>query len=995
MNEGHEQDLTRSLGGGGRDPTGAEAAGADGARQGEPPVPESLGQYRILRLIGEGGMGAVYEAEQKSPRRTVALKVIRPGYFTPELLRRFELESQVLGRLQHPGIAQIYEAGVFANPEEGAGPRRPPAPIPFFAMEFVRGVPLTEYADSRKLGTRERLELLAKICDAVYHAHQKGVIHRDLKPSNILVTELDSPSGPSTQRAALSTSAQPKILDFGVARATDSDIQQTTMQTDVGQLIGTVPYMSPEQVTGDPNELDTRSDVYALGVIAYELLAGRLPHDLRRKMIHEAARIIREEEPTRLSSINRTLRGDVETIVAKALEKEKTRRYQSAESLASDIRRYLKDEPIAARPAGTWYQAAKFAKRNRGLVTGLAAAFVLLIAGVIGTGIGLKQAVDARDAESVARKEADTQRDAAVVAKVEERKQREAAEAQRDKAEKIADFMSDTLDGVGPSVARGRDITMLKEMMDAAAARIEKGDLRDAPEAELRLRGTIGGTYRDLSLYPESARMLEPIVALARSLHEGDHPETAGALNRLARLLQDRGDLPGAEALYRDALDMTRRLHPGDHPDVAQGLNNLGILLQDRGDLATSERLCREALEMWRRVFPGDHSDVASGLNNLALALKKRGDLSGAEPLYRESLEMWQRLFPGDHPLVAMGLSNLASLLKERADLTGAEALFRRALNMDRRLFGADSTVVAIDLNNLAGVLFRRADMTGAESLYREALEMTRRLFPGDHPSVASSLNNLAALLQARGALDDAEPLFREALEMRERLFPGDHPEVAQGLNNLASVCRDRGDLAGAEPLYKGALEMYRRLFPGDHPDVDIALNNVALLLKTRGDLAGAEPLFREALEMSRRLFPGDHPDVAISLSNLAALLNARGDAGAAEPLYREAFEMRRRVMGEDHPRTLVSLYNLVTTLMMQERYAEAAPLAEQCVDGNTRRFGPGHSETRDAIALAVTLHESWHKAEPGRGHDARAAEWKAKLDALAPPAEAAPDAPK
>ncbi|MCC6383213.1 MAG: protein kinase, partial [Dehalococcoidia bacterium] len=317
------------------------------------PVPARLGRYTIRRILGEGGMGTVYLAEQENPRREVALKVIRAGYLAPELLRRFELESQVLGRLQHPGIAQIYEAGVFeghragvpSHADDESSSRRASSlhsvtsslrhsvtssPIPFFAMEFIRGVPLTEYADSQRLGTRQRLELLAKVCDAVYHAHQKGVIHRDLKPGNILVADGESErradqetqrrseaGGSSASSRSVSSSlrhsvssAQPKILDFGVARATDSDIQQTTMQTDVGQLIGTVPYMSPEQVTGDPNELDTRSDVYALGVIAYELLAGRLPHDLRRKMIHEAARIIREEEPTRLSSINRTLRGD-------------------------------------------------------------------------------------------------------------------------------------------------------------------------------------------------------------------------------------------------------------------------------------------------------------------------------------------------------------------------------------------------------------------------------------------------------------------------------------------------------------------------------------------------------------------------------------------------------------------------------------------------------------------------------------------------------------
>ncbi|MEK6700976.1 MAG: protein kinase, partial [Planctomycetota bacterium] len=356
---------------------GASTSGAGAA------IPARIGRYSILRVLGEGGMGTVYEAEQDQPKRAVALKVIRSGSLSPQLLKRFEYESQVLGRLQHPGIAQVYEAGTMED-ERGR-------PVPFFAMEFIRGVALTEYAASKNLGTRERLELVARICDAVYHAHQKGVIHRDLKPGNILVDE----------------SGQPKILDFGVARATDSDLHRTTMQTDIGQLIGTVPYMSPEQVGGDPDELDTRSDVYALGVVAYELLSGRLPYDLTRRVVHEAARIIREEEPTRLSSIDRALRGDVETIIAKSLEKDKVRRYQSAESLASDIRRYLKDEPIAARPASTWYQVRKFSRRHRTLVLGVIASFVVLLAG-LGTTLWQAQvAREQRDAAIEARRRAE------------------------------------------------------------------------------------------------------------------------------------------------------------------------------------------------------------------------------------------------------------------------------------------------------------------------------------------------------------------------------------------------------------------------------------------------------------------------------------------------------------------------------------------------------------------------------------------------------------
>ena len=295
-----------------------------------PSLPSVIGRYRILSLIGEGGMGAVYEAEQDKPRRTVALKVVKGAWANRELIARFEQESQLLARLQHPGIAQVYEAGTADN---GSGLQ------PYFAMELItNGQPLTEFADARGLNFRQRLALMAQVCDAVHHAHQRGIIHRDLKPRNILVDE----------------SGQPKILDFGVARMTDSDAQ-ATRQTDIGQLVGTLAYMSPEQALADPLELDTRSDVYALGVVLYELLAGKLPYRLSAKL-HEAVATIREQDPTALSSVNRVYRGDIETIVARALEKDKTRRYASAADLAADIQRYLKDEPIMARPASTLYQ---------------------------------------------------------------------------------------------------------------------------------------------------------------------------------------------------------------------------------------------------------------------------------------------------------------------------------------------------------------------------------------------------------------------------------------------------------------------------------------------------------------------------------------------------------------------------------------------------------------------------------------------------------------
>jgi len=338
-----------------------------------PPLKERIGPYCILEKIGEGGMGAVFLAEQDHPQRRVALKMIRPGLLSESLLKRFRFEAEVLGRLRHPGIAQIYDAG-----EVDAGQAR----LPYFAMEYVEGKELRKYAEENDLGIKVRLELVARICDAVHHAHQKGIVHRDLKPENVFVVD-EAATPPAGEGASLAVAGQPKVLDFGIARATDADTRFTTLQTGTGQLVGTIAYMSPEQVAGDSRQVDERSDIYALGVMLYELLAERLPFDLRHKPIPEAARIVREEEPTRLASIVASCRGDVDTIVCKAMEKDHGRRYQTAAALSSDLRRYLADEPIAAHPPSTFYQLKKFARRHKGLVMGLALSFLILILGIV------------------------------------------------------------------------------------------------------------------------------------------------------------------------------------------------------------------------------------------------------------------------------------------------------------------------------------------------------------------------------------------------------------------------------------------------------------------------------------------------------------------------------------------------------------------------------------------------------------------------------------
>ena len=525
------------------DPAGTGIGAADARR-----LPVTVGHYRIVRILGEGGMGTVYEAEQEHPRRTVALKVIKPGWASPELLRRFELESHALGRLQHPGIAQIYEA---ATADSGSGPQ------PYFAMEFIRGDSLRVHAASRRLNTRERLALIVKVCDAVQHAHQRGIIHRDLKPGNILVDE----------------SGQPKILDFGVARVTDSDAY-ATRQTDVGQLVGTLAYMSPEQVSADPLALDVRSDVYALGVILYELLAGQLPYAIGRQL-HEVTRAIREEDPARLSSISRVYRGDIETIVAKALEKEKTRRYGSAADLASDIGRHLRDEPIAARPPSTVYQLRKFARRHQALVWGIAAVFVVLVAGIIAS---TWQAARATRAEQAAKAEAAT-------------------------ATAINDFLLNDLLSQAAAQSQARaDVTpdpdlKVRTALDRAATRIE-GKFDTQPVVAASIHMTIGNAYRELGLLTEAEQHHTRAVDLRRRVLGEEHADTLSGDNNLGQLHREQGKYAEAEHVLTRTLQVRQRVLGEEHPETLITMANLGLVLHEQGKYAEAEPILSRS---WKR----------------------------------------------------------------------------------------------------------------------------------------------------------------------------------------------------------------------------------------------------------------------------------------------------------------------------------------------------------------------------------------------------------
>lgn len=473
---------------------------------GEDCAGRKIGSYALVRCIGAGGMGTVYEAIQEKPRRTVALKVLNTGLTSEASLRRFQYESQILARLRHPGIAQVYEAGTHGN--GGVG-------VPFFAMEYVPDAQsVTRFADAAELDLPARLALLRQVCDAVQHAHQHGVIHRDLKPGNILVD----------------STGQAKVIDFGVARVTDQDVAPTTLRTDLGQLIGTLPYMSPEQVAGDSDAVDTRCDVYALGVIGYELLCGKLPLDLRNRAIPDAVRMIRDEDPTPLSSMNRVFRGDLDTILGKALEKDKTRRYQSVSDLAADIDRYLSNDPILARPASAGYQLRKFARRNRALFVGLTVAVLGLLGG---TSVAVWKAVEASHERDNARIDAIS-------------------------AIRISKFLQSILESAASQPADPDGDYSLRHVLDAASLRVQD-ELGDDPDVEASIRQKIGHAYLAIGDLDSAGVHLQAAWQTWRTRHGDGNKDSLCILNDLVKVWVGIGEHAKAESTIRDTLPKARK----------------------------------------------------------------------------------------------------------------------------------------------------------------------------------------------------------------------------------------------------------------------------------------------------------------------------------------------------------------------------------------------------------------------------------------------------
>ena len=780
----------------------------------------SFGRYRLLQRVGEGGMGEVWLAEQTEPvRRQVALKVIKAGMDSAQVVARFEAERQALALMDHPAIATVFDGGTT------------PQGRPYFAMEYVKGEPITAYCDRHLLSTRERLGLFTQVCEGVQHAHQKGIIHRDLKPSNVLVTIQDD-------------RPVPKIIDFGVAKATAQHLTERSLFTELGVLIGTPEYMSPEQAEMGGLDIDTRTDVYALGVLLYELLTAALPFDrkdLRQAGIAEIQRIIREKEPPRPSTritqpgpasteaaknrhteprrLVSELRGDLDWITMRALEKDRTRRYQTANALAADVHRHMNNEPVSAGPPSAAYRAGKFVRRHRFGVTTAVALVLLLAASALALGV---------QAQRIAR-------------------ERDRANHEAEAARQVSDFLVGLFRVSDPDQARGNTVTA-REILDRGASKIDQ-DLRTQPLVQARLMSTMGRVYESLGLYDQALPLLESALATRRRLHGEEHLEVAESLIGLGGLRWHKGEYEAARPLLEVGLKQRERLLGPESPLVADSLHNLGNLLWSRGEYEEARLLLGRALAIREKNVPAG-PEVASTLNSLGAIAYKQGDYAEARRMWERTLAIREKNLGPDHPLIGQTLNNLAAAHTFTNDPAGARPLLERAVRIQEKVLGPKHPDLASALMNLGDVVSVLGDDLGAKPYYARAVAILDEASPGN-PELARFLDRLARVTLKQGDADAARRLYERSLGLRETALGPTHHEIGESLAGLAECARQQGRAQEAEALFEQSLARCRRPDGGYYPQAVEGLDGYVAVLRARGQGARADEL--EALAVALR----------------------------------------------------------------------------------------------------------------------------------------------
>ncbi|WP_234572574.1 serine/threonine-protein kinase [Rhodohalobacter sp. 614A] len=753
---------------------------------------EMIGPYKLIRLLGTGGMGNVYLAVRNDEEfeRFVALKVIKEGVISDEVLSRFISERQILASLNHPHISRLFDGG---TTEKG---------FPWFAMEYVEGTPIPDYCKRHHSSLSEKLNLFLNVCATVQYAHQNLVIHRDIKPPNILITE----------------NGQPKLLDFGIAKL--MDLEQDPRVTQYQNRLMTPEYASPEQVKHEP--VSTVSDVYSLGVLLYELLTGELPYHFEKRTPAHIEHVICNQEPAKPSGVSGdpNLKGDLDNIIWKALKKNPDERYSSVEQFAEDIRRYQKALPVIARKDSLAYRSRKFLRRHTWSV-GVSIVMTLLILTFATVTYIQSRTIEARAVE---------------------------AENQRDRAEEISDFLVDLFASVDPSEAQDESLTAI-ELLHRGAERVET-ELSDQPALQANLFLVISDVYESLGLFDEGIDQAERALAIQKKLYGDTHPEVATSLNAIGWINHEKGDFDKSDSLLQTALAMRYDLFGNDHLDVARTLNDLAVLKQSQGDFTATDSLLVQSLEIRRNLLGDDHESVGITLSNYAALQYVMGDLEGAIESMDEVLRNFRINFGEKHLRIAVALNNLGAFLSANSELDKAEEVYREALQMRYDLVGEEHPSIAFSLAHLGNLLRVKKEYDEAEEMIRKSLELRIKLLGEDHVVVGHSYRALGNLYFEKEEYDEAEKYFALALNTFRNLFPEGHTDNADALHLLGEVYLKMNDPSRAEPVFREAMETRIKFFAdGDTRTAD-SMIKLGVSLVDRGEYIEAKELLINGIDI-------------------------------------------------------------------------------------------------------------------------------------------------
>lgn len=878
-------------------------------------IGSQAGPYRLVELIGEGGFGLVYRAEQEQPvRRSVAIKLIKPGMDSRQTVARFQAEQQALALMNHPSIADIFDCGQTVSGR------------PWFAMEYVPGNSITDFADEQKMEVRERLVLMLEVCSAVEHAHQKGVIHRDLKPSNILVSRDNG-------------QAQLKVIDFGIAKAVQGSLSGGLSITQGVCLMGTPLYMSPEQVDSSPNNVDTRSDIYSLGVILYELLTGRTPLDrqqLASFSLDQVMKLIREHEPPRPSQVYRSsdsianssavnrgmtisglaaiCRQDLDWIVMKCLEKDKQRRYQSVSELRNDLQRYLNGKTVLAGPPSRILQLRKLIRRNQGAFLAVTA---ILLSLLLGLGLSVSQAVRATRAEVAAKRD----RDIAIA-------EQSRADEENQIAQAVTRFVMDDLLGQAdlsnqPDDSQRDPEVKVKELIRRASQRV--GDrFSDKPQIEIAIRRTLSSAWLALGEIPAAVEHAREAVRLSQFQYQPDDRQRQISDQILAQALVEAGQSAEAIQLATQVHDYFQSTLGEDHIDTQRSTGLLASALNIGGLLKESEELLKQTLVRRQQLLGAEHDETLRASYNLATVQAKLGKLGQAEEIFRNSVKQRMQNNQADHPETVREMLALASVLQLQEKFEESERFYHQADELAQELLGHDHPVTLNIANDLANLYASTQREELAGQMYQKVMGARKKKLGDNHPATWDAMNNLAIHLAENGNTDQAMPLLTEVVRLRQETHGMAHLDTVLALNNLAYLHRSLGNEAQAIDCYQDAIQGAEQTLPDDHPQLITMKTNLAIAFRENDLPDRAELLLTEVLAAARKRYGEFSKDVATTLGRLALVLHVQEKFDEAEGIARQQLAIRIQL----HPQLWTTAWSrslLGTILASQDKFDEAS----------------------------------------------------------------------